>query len=184
MVSVFCEECRAPVSEMAKFCLKCGARTGRRPTKSFKLLSFFFFVLAGAMIATAVLPRLGQSRAKKADGSDAVRPALQRDATVLADSFCSESDTQIQQLYALIAQGNRDGAAALVLRESTLAVRAGTVVHEYNHEGRLSHVRMASSDSKSKTCWIPTIMLRAEDHRTAGASHIPTPVKSSASSSN
>jgi hypothetical protein len=126
MTSVFCEQCRAPVSDAAKFCLRCGSRTGgRRPTKPFKFLSLLFFVLAGAVLSALLLRLAPRTASRTSAGSSGNRsntaPAgLDRDATVLADSFCSESDTQIMQLYALIAQGDRNGAAAPVLCELTL----------------------------------------------------------------
>ncbi|HKW96743.1 MAG TPA: zinc ribbon domain-containing protein [Bryobacteraceae bacterium] len=172
MTSVSCPKCQAPLPETARFCLKCGARIGRRPEKPFTFLTLILFTVVGALIALAVLPRLapgsfGRSR-KQAAG------AVDRDATVIADSFCSESDTQILQLYAVIAQGDRNAAAALVLRESTLAVPAGTVVHEHARAGRLSRIEVASSEDKSRMCWIPSIMLTGVIGR--GASPRATPV--------
>ena len=185
MTSVFCEQCRAPVSDAAKFCLRCGSRTGRRPNRAFKVLSLLFFVLAGAMISGLLLVRLAPRTASRTSvglpgiASNTAQAGLDRDATVLADSFCSESDTQIMQLYALLAQGDRNGAAALVLCESTLPVRAGTVVHEDKRTGRLSHIRIVSGDATSKACWIPTILLSRTDHRAAVQPHVQAPVNSS-----
>lgn len=176
MVSAFCDQCHAPVYEMAKFCLKCGARVGRRPDKAFTAITVIFFTLAGAMIAIAVLPKLGiwkTSHKPVAADVESTRAPVQRDATVLADSFCAESDTQIQQLYALIAEGNREGAAALVLNDSTLAVRAGTVVREYGRQGRLSHVRLNPQNTGSRTCWIPASMLTPVAHRIGGRPDAP-----------
>ena len=83
---------------------------------------------------------------------------LDREARVVADSYCSKSGTQVVDLYALMAQGDRETAAALALR-SAVTLRAGTVVHEYEQAGRLSHVRTVAGGAKSKTCWMPSTML-------------------------
>ena len=48
MIPDLCEQCGGPVSEAAKFCLKCGNRAGRPPATSFKLLTLIFFALIGA----------------------------------------------------------------------------------------------------------------------------------------
>ena len=170
MTSAFCEQCRAPVSEAAKFCLRCGARTGRHPTNSFKFLSLAFFVLVGALLSTSLLLRL-TPRTSAGPGlnvSGVVWQATAQDATVVADSFCSESDTEILRLYALIAQHDRRAAAALVVRDSIFAMSAGTEVHEYNRTGRLSRIRVLSSDPTSVPCWIPTIMLSSAVKRGTG----------------
>ena len=171
MNSACCEQCRAPVSDTATFCLKCGARAGRRPARSFSFLSVLFFALIGLLLASILLSWLA---ARSSWRVDAASPASQRSATVVADSFCSESDTQMLQIYALIAQADRNAAAALVLRDSRLAVRAGTAVHEYRRIGRLSHVRVASSDAAGRTCWMPAIMLNSAGKRGAGPAGVDT----------
>jgi len=150
--SGLCGKCQAPISESATFCLRCGGRVERHPTKSFKFLSVFLFALIGALLASGFLIRATRARR-------ATLTTLNREARVVADSYCSESGTQVVDLYALMAQGDRDTAAALALRSSTLAISAGTVVHEYERAGRLSHVRTVSGDSESKTCWMPSTML-------------------------
>ncbi|PYT22778.1 MAG: hypothetical protein DMG57_34165 [Acidobacteria bacterium] len=164
-----CGKCQAPVSESARFCLRCGARVERHPKKSFKVLSFVLFALIGALLASGFLIRATRARR-------ATMTTLNREARVVADSYCSESSTQIVDLYALMAQGDRDTAATLALRSNALAISAGTVVHEYQRAGRLSHVRTVSSDSESKTCWMPSTMLgdpteRREAQPKASASH-------------
>jgi hypothetical protein len=156
-----CPDCHGPISYTARYCLKCGARTGRRPAKPFTFLAVIFFAVAGGLLATSWLPWLTPSASR--------RPALAKshigDARVLADSFCAVSDTHILRLYALLAEGDRDAAAALVLTNSKWAVHAGTVVHEYQRAGRLSRIRMQPNNAK--TCWIPTIMLSSLIERTA-----------------
>jgi hypothetical protein len=178
MTSVFCGQCGAPVSEAAKFCLKCGAHTGRRPASPFKFISILFFVLIGALFATSLLLRLTSPTPTepRLRVTDVVWLAPDRDAIVIADSFCSDSDAEIQRLYALIAQHHRNAAAALVVRDSVSAVTAGTVVHELERNGRLSHVRVVSSDSTGTACWIPTVMLSGTVKRGA-ATTIGHPVR-------
>jgi len=172
MIPVLCEQCGGPVSEAAKFCLKCGNRAGRPPAKSFKLLTLIFFALIGAVLAASWLSKLAHaSKRTRAD----------RDAMVVEDSFCAQSDGQILQLYALIAQGDRQSASAIVLRGSTVAVPAGTVVHEYARTDRLSHILVLSEDNKRKTCWIPTVMLTALVHPGAGQHTLPASPDSKAS---
>jgi hypothetical protein len=150
MIPVLCEQCGGPISEAAKFCLKCGNRAGHVPAKSFKLLTLIFFALIGAVLAASWLSKLShQSKRIRAD----------RDAMVVEDSFCAQSDGQVLQLYALIAQGDRASASAIVLRGSTLAVPAGLVVHEYARTDHLSHILIMLDDQKRRTCWIPTVML-------------------------
>jgi hypothetical protein len=159
MIPVSCEQCGGPVSEAARFCLKCGNRAGCPPAKSFKLLTLIFFALLGALLATSWLSKLAHaSKRTRAD----------RDALVVEDSFCAQSDGQILQLYALIAQGDRNAASAIVMRGSTVAVPAGLVVHEYARTDRLSHILIMSEDHKRRTCWIPTVMLTALVHPGAG----------------
>jgi len=159
MIPVLCEQCGGPISEAAKFCLKCGNRAGRPPAKSFKVLTLIFFALLGALLATSWLSRL--SHASKLMRAN-------RDVMVIEDSFCTQSDGQILQLYALIAQGDRNAASGIVLRGSTMAVPAGTIVHEYARTDRLSHILIVSEDHKRRTCWIPTVMLTALLHPGAG----------------
>jgi len=155
MIPVLCEQCGGPISEAAKFCLKCGNRAGRPPAKSFKLLTLIFFALIGAVVAASWLSKLShQPKRTRAD----------RDAMVVEDSFCAQSDGQVLQLYALIAQGDRASASAIVMRGSTLAVPAGLVVHEYARTDHLSHILIMSEDHRRKTCWIPTVMLTALVH--------------------
>jgi hypothetical protein len=164
MIPVLCEQCGGPISEAAKFCLKCGNRAGRPPAKSFKFLTLIFFALLGAMLATSWLSKLAHaSRRTPAD----------RDAMVVEDSFCAQSDGQILQLYALIAQGDRQSASAIVLRGSTMAIPAGTVVHEYARTDRLSHILVVAEDHRRRTCWIPTVMLTALVPRGAGRHGMP-----------
>jgi len=114
------------------------------------LLTLIFFALIGAVLAASWLSKLShQSKRMRAD----------RDAMVVEDSFCAQSDGQVLLLYALIAQGDRASASAIVLRGSTLAVPAGLVVHEYARTDHLSHILIMSDDHKRRTCWIPTVML-------------------------
>jgi hypothetical protein len=159
MIPVLCEQCGGPISEAAKFCLKCGNRAGRPPAKSFKLLTLIFFALIGAVLAASWLSKLAHA---------SKRTWVDRDAMVVEDSFCAQSDGQVLQLYALIAQGDRDSASAIVLRGSTLAVPAGLIVHEYARTDRLSHILIMSDDQKRRTCWIPTVMLTGLVHPGAG----------------
>jgi len=115
-------------------------------------LSFILFALIGALLSSGFLIRATRARR-------ATLTPLNREARVVADSYCSESGTQVVDLYALIAQGDRDTAAAVAMRKSAVTLSAGTVVHEYEKAGRLSHVRTISGDSTSKTCWMPSTML-------------------------
>ena len=159
MIPDLCEQCGAPISLAAKFCLKCGNRAGRPPAKSFKLLTLIFFALMGAVLGASWLSKLAHaSKRIRAD----------RDAMVVEDSFCAQSDSQVLQLYALIAQGDRASASAIVLRSSTMAVPAGLVVHEYARTEHLSHILIMSDDQKRRTCWIPTVMLTSLVHPSAG----------------
>jgi hypothetical protein len=171
MIPVLCKQCGGPISEAAKFCLKCGNRAGRPPAKSFKLLTLIFFALLGAVLAASWLTKLAHaSKRIRAD----------RDAMVIDDSFCAQSDGQVLELYALIAQGDRDSASAIVLRGSTLAVPAGLVVHEFARTDRLSHILIMSDDHKRRTCWIPTPMLTALVHPGAGQHNKPVSPESEA----
>jgi hypothetical protein len=131
-----------------------------------------------------LLPRFvpgifGRTAGLRRHATSTARMVLDHDATVIADSFCSASDTQILELYALIAQGDRNAAAAMVLRDSTLAVGAGTLVHEYSRTGRLSQIRIVSRGAESKMCWIPTTMLTGVVIRNAGPRIAPSSVDSS-----
>ena len=95
---------------------------------------------------------------------------LNREARVVADSYCAESGTPILDLYALLAEGDRGAAAALVLRRSAVTLSAGTNVHEDERAGRLTHVRTVADTSKIKTCWLPSTMLGGPiERRTAQA---------------
>jgi len=126
---------------------------GRPPSRSFTFLSLIFFVLAGALLSTTLLSRFPEIARKTAlryiSNPD-------RKVTVVAESFCTESNTPLIQFYALLAQSHRHVASSLVFGGSALSVRQGTVMHEYGRAGRLSRVGGSSS---GKTCWIPTVML-------------------------
>jgi len=149
------------VHEAATFCLRCGTRVDRHPAKSFKVLTFILFAMIGALLSSGFLIRATRARR-------ATMTAVNREARVVADSYCSESGTQIVDLYALVAQGDREAASAVALRSSAITLSAGTVVHEYERAGRLSHVRTVLGDSASKTCWMPSTMLGGLMERRAG----------------
>src|SRR5437588_10756327 len=109
VTSDVCGKCDTPVSDAARFCLRCGARVERHPSNSFRILTLIFFVLVGVLLSSSFLIRTSGPR------HIAAEKPIDQDARLISDSYCSESKTQVLELYALIAQGDRDSATAVVL---------------------------------------------------------------------